>query len=211
MNREAQEMGRHCERREPSLARKAGRMGQLMHRYHMINARNHGAVGDPLRGQGRVLALLAVKPETTQRELSYLLDMRQQSLSEILSKLEEKGYITREKSEQDGRVTVIKLTVEGAAAAPSPDQMERNDDSLDCLTDDERTQFEALIDKVIGSLEEKLTALGDDPRAPHHRHHGPHAPHGLHDPRGPRDLRDPRGPRNPRHGWNPEGEHLHHA
>ena len=35
-----------------------------------------------------VLALLAAKPETTQRELSYLLDMRQQSLSELLAKLE---------------------------------------------------------------------------------------------------------------------------
>jgi hypothetical protein len=92
----------------------------VIHRYRTANARTHGAVGDPTRGQGRVLALLAVKPETTQRELSFLLDMRQQSLSELLAKLEEKGFVTREKSEQDGRVTVVKLTEAGAAAAPPP-------------------------------------------------------------------------------------------
>ena len=94
------------EPREYSLAQKAERMGRLMHRYYTLSARNQGAIGDPLRGQGRVLALLAVKPETTQRELSFVLDMRQQSLSELLAKLEEKGFVTREKSAEDGRVTV---------------------------------------------------------------------------------------------------------
>ena len=76
---------------EMSLTRKVIRMGMLIHRYYEAKAHRHGATGDPLRGQGRVLALLKAKPETTQRELSYLLDMRQQSLSELLSKLEEKG------------------------------------------------------------------------------------------------------------------------
>ena len=88
-----------------SLARKVSRMEHLLHRYYTAGAHRHGSVGDPLRGQGRVLALLSAKPETTQRELSFLLDMRQQSLSELLSKLEEKGYVTREKSADDGRVT----------------------------------------------------------------------------------------------------------
>ena len=166
---------------ERSLPHKTARMGRLMHRYHMRNARNHGAFGDPTRGQGRILALLAAKPETTQRELSYLLDMRQQSLSELLAKLEEKGYVTRQKSEQDGRVTVVKLTAEGAAAAPSPSDMEPRSDALDCLTDEEREQFEALVDKITASLEEKLIALGDDPYAPPRGHHGPHGPHGPHE------------------------------
>ena len=79
------------EQGEVSLARKVSRMEHLLHRYYTAGAHRHGSVGDPLRGQGRVLALLSAKPETTQRELSFLLDMRQQSLSELLSKLEEKG------------------------------------------------------------------------------------------------------------------------
>ena len=48
-----------------SLARKVSRMEHLLHRYYTAGAHRHGSVGDPLRGQGRVLALLAVKPETT--------------------------------------------------------------------------------------------------------------------------------------------------
>jgi DNA-binding MarR family transcriptional regulator len=99
-----------------SLARKTARTGHLIHRFYQASASCAG--GDPLRGQGRVLALLAAKPETTQRELSYLLDMRQQSLSELLAKLEEKSFVEREKSTEDGRVTVVRLTDAGRAAAP---------------------------------------------------------------------------------------------
>lgn len=213
---------------EVSLARKAGRMGRLIHRYYSINARNKGAIGDPLRGQGRVLALLAVKPETTQRELSFLLDMRQQSLSELLAKLEEKGYITREKSEQDGRVTVVRLTDEGAAAAPSPDEMGKRADALDCLTDEEREQFEQMVDKVIESLERKLVDLGDDPYAPPHMMHdhddrgprgdrddrgfrGERGPRGDREDRGPRGPRDDRGFRGERGPRGPRGDHEPHG
>ena len=44
--------------------------------------------GDSRRGQGRVLAILKMQPEISQKELLYLLDMRPQSLGELLSKLE---------------------------------------------------------------------------------------------------------------------------
>lgn len=210
MNEEETEITKHEPSEELSLARKTARMGMLIHRYRTANARTHGAVGDPTRGQGRVLALLAVKPETTQRELSFLLDMRQQSLSELLAKLEEKGFVTREKSEQDGRVTVVKLTEAGAAAAPTAQQMGNHDDVLDCLSDEEQEQFEALVDKVIASLEEKLVGLGVDPYAPpreprgREERGGDRGPHGDRDdrgfrgPRGDRGDRDDRGPRGPR-------------
>ena len=192
MNAEETEMTKHEPSEELSLARKTARMGMLIHRYRTANARTHGAVGDPTRGQGRVLALLSAKPETTQRELSFLLDMRQQSLSELLSKLEEKGYVTREKSADDGRVTVVRLTEAGAEAAPNPDEMEQQADALDCLDDEERAQFEKTVEKITASLEEKLTAMGIDPNMP------PRPPRGSDGPRGPRGGRDDRGPRGPR-------------
>ena len=187
-------------RPEASLARKVSRMGMLIHRYYDAQAHQHGAAGDPLRGQGRVLALLKAKPTTTQRELSFLLDMRQQSLSELLAKLEEKGYVTREKSAEDGRVTAITLTEEGAAAAPSPDQMESRPDALDCLDEEERTQLEALTDKVCTSLEGKLEALGIDP------HQGPRGDRGPREGRGPRDDRGPRGDRGFKGDRGPRGD-----
>ena len=162
-----------CEKNpnEISLARKCGRMAHLIHEYYRANAKERGA-GNPLRGQGRVLALLSAKPETTQRELSYVLDMRPQSLSELLFKLEEKGYVTREKSADDARVTVVKLTEAGAAAAPDVDGINRQADALACLTDDEREQLEAIVDKVNASLANRLEELGVDPHGHKPRPHG---------------------------------------
>ena len=209
MDTQEQKRSKKFEKDQASLAFKVGRMGRLMHRYHMVNAHRHGAIGDPTRGQGRVLALLAVKPKTTQRELSFLLDMRQQSLSELLAKLEEKGYITREKSEEDGRVTVVELTDEGLAAAPTPKDMEERPDALDCLDEDERKEFEAIVDKVVASLEEKLVALGDDPYAPPHRPHGERGPRREHGPQGNRNRDADHGHRG--HGWDPRADHLRQA
>ena len=165
------------DKREISLARKTAHLGHLIHRYYQADAREKGMGGDPLRGQGRVLALLAVKPETTQRELSYLLDMRQQSLSELLAKLEEKGFITRERSAEDGRVVNVRLTEAGAEAAPDLDALNKRADIIDCLDADERAQFEALIDKVTASITAKLEEKGIDPHAMRRGpHHGPQGP-----------------------------------
>ncbi|RVU97742.1 MarR family transcriptional regulator [Coriobacteriales bacterium OH1046] len=160
-----------------SLARKTAHLGRLIHRYYQADAHEAGMGCDPLRGQGRILALLSAKPETTQRELSYLLDMRQQSLSELLAKLEERGYITRGKSADDGRVTKVSLTEAGAQAAPDLEALSKRTDVLDCLDTDERAQFESLVDKLTDSLAAKLEEKGIDPHAmrrrPHHGHRCP--------------------------------------
>ncbi|MBQ9057725.1 MAG: MarR family transcriptional regulator [Atopobiaceae bacterium] len=183
----------------PSLARKLGRAGRLTHRYYHESARAQGAVGDALRGQGRVLALLASTSEISQRELSYLLDMRQQSLSELLVKLEDKGYITRERSVEDGRVLVVRLTDEGLRAAPDLTASPEIDDPLDCLDEDEQKQLEALLDKITASIEGRLEDMGINPHArpprPHGHHPHGHHPHGCHP-----------------HGRHPqERHHDHHA
>lgn len=173
-----------CQEEMP-LTRKVSRMGRLIHRYYATRARRRGGMGDPLRGQGRILTLLKAKPETTQRELSYLLDIRQQSLSEMLAKLEEKGFVTREKSPEDGRVSIVRLTEAGSLAAPAPDQIHAHDDALSELTDEERAQLETLTDKACTSLEGKLEELGVDPNRGPLGRRGPHGPRGPHGRRGP--------------------------
>lgn len=149
-----------------SLVEKTGRMARLMHRYIKLNTEAHGGIGDPLQGQGRVLAMLQAKPETTQKELCFLLGMRQQSLSELLSKLEEKGFVERQKSEEDGRVTLVKLTDEGKAAVPDLDELDPDEEVFGILDAKTKEAFEAAVDTVSDSLKEKLLALGDDPDAP---------------------------------------------
>lgn len=53
----------------------------LMKRRQMVGQAESGPFADSTRGQGRVLAMLKIQPEITTKDLSYLLDIRQQSLS----------------------------------------------------------------------------------------------------------------------------------
>lgn len=176
-----------------SLVEKTGRLARLMHRYVKLNTEAHGGIGDPLQGQGRVLAMLQAKPETTQKELCFLLGMRQQSLSELLSKLEEKGFVERQKSEEDGRVTLVKLTDEGKAAVPDLDELDPDEEVFGILDAETKEAFESAVDTVSDSLKEKLLALGDDPDAPTKPRRDDDRRGGRDDRRGGRDDRDHRG------------------
>ncbi|MCD8138317.1 MAG: MarR family transcriptional regulator [Planctomycetaceae bacterium] len=183
-----------------NLMERLVRLGELLHRHHHQARRRHGPAGDPLRGQGRVMALLKMQPEISQKELGYLLDIRPQSLGELLAKLERGGFIERTPSEQDKRVMDIRLTEAGAAAAEkgeSPD-----DGMFASLSDEEKVTLEGLLDKVIEELEAAQDGVDEDDGAPcrhgHGKHHGPgHGPHhhhGRHD-----DMP------HPRHGHGPHG------
>ncbi len=184
-----------------SLVEKTGRLARLMHRYVKLNTEAHGGIGDPLQGQGRVLAMLQAKPETTQKELCFLLGMRQQSLSELLSKLEEKGFVERQKSEEDGRVTLVKLTDEGKAAVPDLDELDPDEEVFGILDAETKEAFESAVDTVSDSLKEKLLALGDDPDAPTKPRRDDDRRGGRDDRRGGRDDRDHRGGHDERGGF----------
>lgn len=137
----------------------------MMQRYFMKRRREHGPFGNPHRGQGRVLNLLKLQPETTQKELSYLLDMRPQSLGELLGKLEKNGYISREPLESDRRVMVIRLTEAGMAAAENSKQEEET--IFDVLTESDQESFKAIMSKLLEALEEQIPEEERDFRGPH--------------------------------------------
>ena len=129
----------------------------LMHRYHMQSFRNFAPFSNPHRGQGRVLSILKMKPEISQRELSYLLDMSKQSLAELLGKLEKSGYITRETAEDDRRVSNVKLTEEGARVADEmDDETPEIYELIDCLNDKELKDFSEYLRRIIECFEEQF-------------------------------------------------------
>lgn len=68
-----------------------------MWQMHKRRGRGSGRApwADPRHGQGRVLALLAMKETMTQKELTYLLGMSRQGAAELISKLESKGLLKR--------------------------------------------------------------------------------------------------------------------
>ncbi len=140
------------------------RVEWLLHKYHQQNHMNFGPMGDPRKGQGRILSILKMKPEISQKELSYLLEMRPQSMGELLTKLEKKGYINRTPSESDRRVLNIKLTKEGEeATAESAEQEFSFDKVFECLDEDEQRNMSNYLDKIISTLELQVVDVQSEP------------------------------------------------
>ncbi len=118
----------------------------LMRRHQMYCQAEAGTFADTARGQGRILAMLKIQPEIATKELAYLLGIRQQSLNELLNKMEKKGYVERKPSENDRRVMIVHLTEKGKEIQqPESDYHE----IFDCLLPDELQQMCQYLDRII--------------------------------------------------------------
>lgn len=142
---------------EKNLMEQFIRAVMLLFRYEHHNGRRAGRFSDTSRGQGRVLSVLKLKPEISQKELAYLLDMRNQSLGELLTKLERSGFITRAPLESDRRVMNIKLTEEGRKAAETAqEQQDATCKLFECLSEEEQKTLSELLEKVIQEMEQQM-------------------------------------------------------
>lgn len=143
-------------KKSKKLMKQLLRFEGLSHRYQMSRFRNFGPYANPHRGQGRVLSILKLQPEISQKELLFLLDMSKQSLGELLNKLERSGFIIRTPSMDDRRIMNIKLTPEGAEAANNIDtEQEEMEDIFGCLSEDEKD----LLYDYLGRISEYLEKL----------------------------------------------------
>lgn len=144
------------EHEQASLFELFTRIEWIARRHQLHRYMQHGPMADPHRGQGRVLTLLKMKPEISQKDLSYLLDMRPQSLGELLTKLEKGGYITRTPSESDRRVMIIKLTEQGKTAAEDVEPVGGQDAMFDCLSEQEQKNMADYLTRILQSMEEQM-------------------------------------------------------
>lgn len=78
-------------------------------------------IGCSRRGRGNIMALLAQRPGITQRELAEVLGVQPASVSELLIKLERKGFVKREKDELDRRSVHATLTEAGQEHLERPE------------------------------------------------------------------------------------------
>lgn len=142
-----------------NLSEKLFHLQWLLGRKQLRNHMEYGPYADPSRGQGRVLTLLKMQPEISTRELSYLLGIRQQSLNELVNKLEKKEYVMREHSASDRRVMLVKLTEKGKAQ-----QQQETDysDIFSCLSEEEQTAMADYLDRITTALETQLGIRDDE-------------------------------------------------
>ncbi|MDR1157204.1 MAG: MarR family transcriptional regulator [Oscillospiraceae bacterium] len=138
-----------------ALYEKLTRIQWLLHKQQIRDHHGGRVLADATRGQGRILAALQMKDGISTKDLSYLLGLAVSSMNEFLGKLEKGGYITREPSEKDRRIILVKLTAKGKDET-QPELAADFGDIFDCLSEEEQKTFGAYLDRVIAALEDKL-------------------------------------------------------
>ena len=106
------------------------------------------------RGQNRILRILSDGKTIPQSELVKKLDMRPQSASEMLRKLEKRGMIVRHQSETDKRVINLTITEQGKRMYKQSEDF--TPIALGVLTEEEKQQFSSILDKLTAEIQRKL-------------------------------------------------------
>lgn len=101
-------------------------------------------------GRVRLMNMLKENGELSQREIAEKLDIRPQSLSELLVKMENDGFISRRQDEDDKRVTLVALTEKGGEQLVILRQANREhaEKLFSPLTDEEKDTFLAILKKL---------------------------------------------------------------
>lgn len=145
-----------------SIAQKFMNLDGLLHIYFRKNRKGLLNFGNRFEGQGQILYILERQPIISQKELNRMVKMRPQSTSEMIKKLEDKGYVRRYPSETDRRVLMIELTEAGKVFTENTFDNDFKPIALEVLTDEELNQFSAILDKLNGEMIEKLELSPDD-------------------------------------------------
>ena len=147
-------------REEQKITRDFWKYNQLLAWYSRRKASFVKQVGIRLNrmvGQGQILSVLEQHEPIAQKELVAKLDMKPQSASEIIQKLEKKGLVKRWKSPEDKRAVIVSLTSEGKQEIENFDEFsEISPILLEGLTEDEKADFARLIAKLQKNLDAKV-------------------------------------------------------
>lgn len=103
-------------------------------------------------GQNKVLKILNKKDSMLQKELLEELGIRASSLSELLRKLENDGYIERERTRRGMEIRVT-ITEKGRVSALEREMAtkERDEALFGCLNEEERADLTRILNKLLGT------------------------------------------------------------
>lgn len=148
---------------------------------------HHGAYHENMpeihRGQGRLLVILSREDGLTNGEICERMDIRPSSVNDLVTKLENAGYVTRKEHENKRQVGYY-LTEEGKKAVQdfSQKRMPVMRETFSALTEEEQVNLSGLLEKLNASLKQKQDGRPqDDIYGKHkfaHKHCHPHLPYG---------------------------------
>ena len=104
-------------------------------------------------GQQRVLTVLSRRGPMPQRDLLEEMGLARATLSELLTRLEEKGLVERVRSKTDRRVIVVSLTKKGKAAGEKVVSVESDiaDEAFAPLSAAQKDGMKSMLDAVLRS------------------------------------------------------------
>ena len=125
-----------------------------MHGHGHMGMHGHGHMGMHGHGFGRERALRVIagfEGGVRQKTLTEELRINPSSVSELITKLQNDGYVKRTVDPEDKRATLITLTELGEARAAElqDEKSEMLGKAFANLTDDEKEQLIALLEKLI--------------------------------------------------------------
>ncbi len=105
--------------------------------------------------EGRLIFALSKKESMTTSELMEELDIRPSSMSELLSKLEQRGLVQRSQSEEDKRINIVSLTEKARTLGEkiSEERAARMAVFTACFSEEEAAEFCRLCNKLSDHLE----------------------------------------------------------
>ena len=133
---------------------------RLLWKSHMRERTEGGVTFDRMRGQGRILAMLKIRDAMSVKDLAFLMGVSVPTMVELLTKLEKNGFITREQSSDDKRMTIVRLTDKGRNEKQSEGKV--MSEIFSCLSEDEQKTMIGYIDRMTESLKTILDMSDED-------------------------------------------------
>ncbi|MDF2510521.1 MAG: MarR family transcriptional regulator [Herbinix sp.] len=144
------------------------------------------------RGQEKILRILKDNEELSQKDVQKQLEIKSGSMSEIVIKMESKGYLDRIKDNADKRMTKLRLTELGREKLNEISQRSELGEAqlLQALSEEEQESLKALLSKLVTSWEEIFVTAKElkcgndhceDGKSGHGRHGHGNRKHGKHE------------------------------
>jgi len=112
-------------------------------------------VTDIVPSHGSILHLLYIREEVTMKEIADYVHKTKPTITVLVNKLEKLGYVVREKSDEDNRVSYIKLTEKGHKLKPIFEKVSDylNDKVYKNLDEKESELAKKVLEKVLENLD----------------------------------------------------------
>ena len=142
----------------PDLGRLIAYCGRLGRQYMDQNLRRAGYDVTPVQSRTLVYLSCCGRREVNQRDLERELRLKPSTINGIVNRLEEKGYILRRTSPEDGRCRLVSLTASGQEKVDtfSATMEETGKRFSSCLSAEEEEKLRELLVRIIENLESEV-------------------------------------------------------